>query len=65
VGSNRLDERATIAGIGPIAIDPSAQNLGIGRELMQAVLERANERRPAGMQLVQAVYHNRSLLALH
>jgi hypothetical protein len=49
------------AGIGPIAIDPRAQNIGIGRKLMRAVVDRANERRPAGMRLVQAAYHNRSL----
>jgi predicted N-acetyltransferase YhbS len=61
VGSNALDERSMIAGIGPITIDPGAQNLGIGRKLMQAVMDRANERRPAGMRLVQAAYHNRSL----
>ena len=50
-----------IAGIGPITIDPGAQNLGIGRKLMQAAMDRASERRPAGMRLVQAAYHNRSL----
>jgi predicted N-acetyltransferase YhbS len=61
VGSNGLDERSMIAGIGPITIDPVAQNLGAGRKLMQAVMNRANERRPAGMRLVQAAYHNRSL----
>ena len=48
VGSNGLDERSMIAGIGPITIDPIAQNLGVGRKLMQAVMNRANERRPAG-----------------
>ena len=42
VGSNCLDERSVIAGIGPITIDPSAQNVGIGRKLMQAVMNRAN-----------------------
>ena len=61
VGSNGLDERSMIAGIGPITVDPGAQNLGIGRKLMQAVMDRANERRPVGMRLVQAAYHNRSL----
>jgi len=61
VGSNCLDERSVIAGIGPITIDPSAQNLGIGRKLMQAAMNRANERRAAGMRLVQAAFHNRSL----
>ena len=61
VGSNALDERSTIAGIGPITVDPGAQNLGVGRKLMQAVMDRANERRHAGMRLVQAAFHNRSL----
>ena len=61
VGSNCLDERSLIAGIGPITIDPGAQNLGVGRKLMQAVMDRARERQPAGMRLVQAAYHNRSL----
>src|SRR5882724_10435650 len=61
VGSNCLDERSLIAGIGPITVDPEAQNLGVGRKLMQAVMDRARERHPAGMRLVQAAYHNRSL----
>ena len=33
VGSNCLDERSLIAGIGPITVDPGAQNLGVGRKL--------------------------------
>ena len=61
VGSNCMDERSIIAGIGPITIDPAAQNLGAGRKLMRAVMERATERGAAGMRLVQAAYHNRSL----
>ena len=61
VGSNCLDERAIIAGIGPIRVDPSAQNLGVGRKLMEAVMDRAKERGAAGVRLVQAAFHNRSL----
>jgi predicted N-acetyltransferase YhbS len=61
VGSNCLDQRALIAGIGPITIDPAAQNLGVGRKLMQTVMDRARHHHPAGMRLVQAAYHNRSL----
>ena len=61
VGSNCLDERSMIAGVGPITVDPGAQNLGIGQKLMQAVMDRANNRRSAGMRLVQAAFHNRSL----
>jgi GNAT superfamily N-acetyltransferase len=61
VGSNCLDERSLIAGIGPITIDPGVQNLGVGRKLMRVVMDRAQERHPAGIRLVQAAYHNRSL----
>jgi len=61
VGSNCLDERAVVHGIGPITIDPSAQNLGIGRRLMRAVLDRSNQKGAAGVRLVQAAFHNRSL----
>ena len=61
VGSNGLDERSVIAGVGPITVDPTVQNHGIGRLLMQAVLERARERGFAGVRLLQAAFHNRSL----
>ena len=61
VGSNVLDERSVIAGVGPITIDPSAQDLGVGRKLMLAVLDRAEAQRAAGVRLVQAAFHNRSL----
>ena len=61
VGSNCLDERSVIRGLGPITIDPSVQNLGVGRKLMEAAMERANERNAAGVRLVQAAFHNRSL----
>lgn len=61
VGSNCLDERSLIAGIGPITVDSGTQNVGVGRKLMQVVMDRARERHPAGMRLVQAAYHNRSL----
>ena len=61
LGSNCLDERSVICGVGPITIDPGTQNVGIGRRLMQAVMDRANERSAAGVRLVQAAFHNRSL----
>src|SRR5262249_30519119 len=41
VGSNFLDERACISGVGPISVDPTVQNRGIGGKLMKAVLDRA------------------------
>ena len=61
VGSNFMDERSAIAGIGPITIDPTVQNRGIGRALMGDCMARATERRVPGVRLVQAGYHTRSL----
>ena len=61
VGSNFLDERSTVAGLGPITVDPAVQNRRIGRALMQAALDRATERRCPGVRLLQAAYHTRSL----
>jgi len=61
VGSNVLDERSVIRGVGPITIDPGVQNIGVGRKLMQAVMDRANQRGAAGIRLTQAGFHNRSL----
>lgn len=61
VGSNMLWENDTIAGVGPITIDPAMQNGAIGRRLMENVLERAQQQGFAGVRLVQAAYHNRSL----
>jgi len=60
-GSNFMDERNPIAGIGPISVDPAVQNQSIGRRLMENVLERARARNFAGVRLVQTAYHNRSL----
>jgi predicted N-acetyltransferase YhbS len=61
MGSNVLIEQAVIEGVGPITIDPKVQSAGIGRKLMQAVMDRANQNRAAGVRLVQAAFHNRSL----
>ncbi len=61
VGSNCLNERTTIAGVGPVIVDPQLQNRGAGRLLMQTVLDRASESRAAGVRLVQAAFHSRSL----
>ena len=61
VGSNFMDRRSPIAGIGPITVDPAAQNRHVGRSLMQAAIDQATARGHAGIRLVQAAYHNRSL----
>ena len=61
VGSNFLDERSSIAGLGPITVDPGVQNSTVGRQLMQHALDRVAEQDRPGVRLVQAAYHNRSL----
>jgi GNAT superfamily N-acetyltransferase len=61
VGSNFLWENDAIAGVGPVTIDPLFQNADIGRAMMLRVLDRAREQRFAGVRLVQAAYHQRSL----
>jgi predicted N-acetyltransferase YhbS len=59
VGSNFLDERDPIRGVGPITVDPQGQNAGVGRRLMEAVLGRG-EGAP-GIRLLQDAFHMRSL----
>src|SRR5215203_6124787 len=59
VGSNFIDERCTIRGVGPITVDPRAQGRGVGRRLMQAALERS--RRAAGIRLFQDSFNVGSL----
>jgi predicted N-acetyltransferase YhbS len=61
VGSGFQDERGTIVGVGPISVDPAAMDAGVGRALMQALLARSDNRRVAGVRLVQTAYHYRSL----
>jgi predicted N-acetyltransferase YhbS len=61
VGSNFIDERSVIAGIGPITVDPDMQNRAIGRELMHHVISRIELKHFPGSRLVQAAYHSRSL----
>jgi predicted N-acetyltransferase YhbS len=59
VGSNFLDERSPIRGVGPITISPEGQNSGVGRRLMEAVIERGSE--APGVRLLQDAFHMRSL----
>jgi predicted N-acetyltransferase YhbS len=61
VGSNFLDERNAIAGVGPITVDPNVQNRAIGRRLMDAVHGRVAEKNFIGVRLIQAGFHTRSL----
>jgi GNAT superfamily N-acetyltransferase len=58
-GSNFLDERGPVRGVGPITVDPDAQARGVGRELMGAVLERASD--ASGTRLLQDSFNVASL----
>lgn len=61
VGSNFLDERSVVTGVGPITVDPAVMNRTIGRQLMRAVMDRAEQNHCPGIRLVQTAYHYRSL----
>ncbi|MGH7178216.1 MAG: GNAT family N-acetyltransferase, partial [Tepidisphaeraceae bacterium] len=59
VGSNFLDQRDAIAGVGPITVDPAFQGQGAGRKLMEAVIERGRGAR--GVRLVQDAFNTVSM----
>ena len=58
VGSNFLDERDAVRGVGPISVAPAAQGRGIGRKLMEAVIERG--RKAQGVRLLQDAFNTAS-----
>jgi predicted N-acetyltransferase YhbS len=59
VGSNFLSEWDAIRGVGPITIDPQLQARGVGRRLMQAVVERGRD--AVGVRLLQDSFNTASL----
>lgn len=59
VGSNFLDERGPVRGVGPITVDLAAQGRGVGRALMQAVLDRGAG--AMGIRLLQDSFNTGSL----
>jgi GNAT superfamily N-acetyltransferase len=65
IGSNHLAEYDAIRAVGPITIDPQAQAKGVGRVLMEAVIERGKrsieEKTAIGVRLVQDSFNGASL----
>jgi len=59
IGSNFLTEFDEIRAVGPITVDPASQARGVGRRLMQAVMERAAG--AAGVRLVQDAFNTASI----
>ncbi len=62
VGCCFLDERGSIRGVDMISVDPAAQGQGVGRKLMEAVLEHSLGSR--GVRLAQHTF-NTSSMALY
>jgi predicted N-acetyltransferase YhbS len=61
VGCNFLTERNPVAGVGPICIDPTRQGGGIGRKLMQAVIERGRASGFKSIRLMQDTFNTASM----
>lgn len=62
VGSNFLDCRDAIAGVGPISVDPAVQGRGAGRMLMRAVIDHGRSAPGTrGIRLVQDAFNTVSM----
>jgi len=61
LGSNFLQFSDEVAGVGPITVRPSTQSRGVGRMLMQAVMEEAARRGISQVRLQQEAINTTSL----
>jgi GNAT superfamily N-acetyltransferase len=61
VGSNFLSLMDPVAGVGPITVDPLAQGQGIGRTLMQDVIDYAHRNNIEQVRLMQDSFNVASL----
>ncbi len=61
VGSNFMLLTDSVGGIGPITIDPNFQGRGVGRRLMQAVVDHARKRGIERVRLLQDSFNTASL----
>ncbi len=59
LGSNFLWKQDSITGVGPITVDSDTQSKGVGRKLMQAVIE--DGKNAAGIRLVQDAFNTVSM----
>jgi len=64
VGSNMVDMRDDVAGIGPITVSTSVQSGGVGKLLMKAVMKAAAEKGMRSVRLAQ-VASNRGSFSLY
>ncbi|MGB7158803.1 MAG: GNAT family N-acetyltransferase [Tepidisphaeraceae bacterium] len=61
LGVNFLDRRTGVGGVGPICVDPSTQQKGVGRKLMQAVIDDGKQRGLKSVRLVQDAFNTTSM----
>jgi ribosomal protein S18 acetylase RimI-like enzyme len=61
VGSNFLSLMDPVAGVGPVTVDPSCQGQGIGRTLMQDVIDYAQRHNIEQVRLMQDSFNVASL----
>src|SRR5687767_11515604 len=59
VASNFLDQRDEVGGVGPMTVLPEMHGKGLGRKLMQAVVDRGREM--PGVRLCQDAFNTTSL----
>jgi len=59
IGSCFLDERSSIRGVDIVSVDPSVQDQGVGRKMMEALLERCHGSR--GVRLAQHTFNSSSM----
>lgn len=59
VASNFLDERDPVRGVGPMTVDPDCQGHGLGRRLMQAVIDQGKG--AVSIRLVQDAFNTVSM----
>jgi predicted N-acetyltransferase YhbS len=61
LGVNFLDYRTPVGGVGPICVDPQTQQKGVGRKLMQAVIDHGKQRGLLSVRLVQDAFNTCSM----
>lgn len=65
IACNFGDERDEVIGVGPVAVAVDQQGRGLGRRVMEALLERARRGGFASVRLVQAAYNMQSFSLYH